>query len=74
MGRYQCRCPRLVGLTLASLKFGEAHLGLVLTGMGMAVVAAGLWLGLSRLERRFYAGEPIPVRNLPEVKSKTKPT
>jgi phenylpropionate dioxygenase-like ring-hydroxylating dioxygenase large terminal subunit len=30
----------------------------------MAVVFAALWLGLGRLERRFYEGPPIPVRNL----------
>jgi phenylpropionate dioxygenase-like ring-hydroxylating dioxygenase large terminal subunit len=63
-----------LGLPLGCLTLGASNLGLVLAGMGMAVVAAGLWLGLHRLERRFYSGDPIPVRNLPEVKSKTKPT
>jgi phenylpropionate dioxygenase-like ring-hydroxylating dioxygenase large terminal subunit len=53
-----------VPLLLAVL--GSFPLGL---GVGLAIASAGaggLWLGLGRLEQRFYVGEETPPRNLPD--------
>ncbi|BAZ50110.1 pheophorbide a oxygenase [Nostoc sp. NIES-4103] len=32
----------------------------------VVIIAAGIWFGLSNLERKFYQGRKVPPRNLPE--------
>jgi phenylpropionate dioxygenase-like ring-hydroxylating dioxygenase large terminal subunit len=47
----------------AELLANWANLAVVFLVLGVPLVAAGIWLGLHRLEQRFYAGHPVPVRN-----------
>ncbi|MEB3310262.1 MAG: Rieske 2Fe-2S domain-containing protein [Snowella sp.] len=42
-------------------------LGISLTGL--LLISGILWLSLQKLEKRFYQGEPIPPRNLPNKKA-----
>ncbi|MBW4421246.1 MAG: Rieske 2Fe-2S domain-containing protein [Myxacorys californica WJT36-NPBG1] len=34
----------------------------------VALIAIALWFGLGKLERQFYEGRPVPLRNLPDKK------
>lgn len=55
-----------IPLTFALLGTLNIPVGLALTGIPL--VAAGLWLWLGNLERKFYQGDAVPPRNLPDKK------
>jgi phenylpropionate dioxygenase-like ring-hydroxylating dioxygenase large terminal subunit len=44
-------------------KFAPASLSVALLALVLPLITGVLWLGLSRLERRFYSGNPVPARN-----------
>jgi phenylpropionate dioxygenase-like ring-hydroxylating dioxygenase large terminal subunit len=56
--------------TLLALPSGKIAV-LVAVSSTTVILASGVaWLGLSKLERRFYKGRDIPPRNLPEKKQR----
>lgn len=55
-------------LPLLSLSFSISSLALAITAAVIPLMCGGIWLGLGRLEQRFYEGRRIPPRNLPEKK------
>lgn len=57
-------------LPLLYLTFGISSPALAIAAVVIPLICGGIWLGLGRLERRFYEGRRIPPRNLPEKKKK----
>jgi phenylpropionate dioxygenase-like ring-hydroxylating dioxygenase large terminal subunit len=52
--------------TLPLLAFALGSLSLVIVASCLPLVAIAAWFGLGNLERQFYVGREIPMRNLPE--------
>lgn len=53
-------------LPLLALTDQELSLPMLLALTGLPLLLGGVWLGLGRLEQRFYQGQAIPLRNLPD--------
>lgn len=51
---------------LLTLVLGEMAVLVVACLTGVSLAGGALWLGLGRLEQRFYKGREVPPRNLPE--------
>lgn len=55
---------------IVSLMVSQPTAGLAILASTLSLTAIAIWYGLGRLERKFYQGQPIPARNLPEKQRK----
>jgi phenylpropionate dioxygenase-like ring-hydroxylating dioxygenase large terminal subunit len=58
-------------LPLIALSMGQSAVLPVAIATGLLLLFGAAWLGLGKLERRFYEGQHIPLRNLPEKKKQS---
>ncbi|HEY9644894.1 MAG TPA: Rieske 2Fe-2S domain-containing protein [Chroococcidiopsis sp.] len=59
-------------LPLTAIALGTPPLAIALLATLTPLIAGLIWAGLHKLERQFYQGRPIPLRNMPEKKPKKK--
>ncbi|HTL89425.1 MAG TPA: cell death suppressor protein Lls1 [Leptolyngbya sp.] len=55
---------------LSVLIFQPSSKSIAILSAIVPLIAGAAWLGLNKLERKFYSGRRIPARNLPEKRSK----
>ncbi len=56
----------LISTPLLALFFHQTSISIVMVETLTPLIFGIAWLGLNRLQKQFYDGQPIPLRNLPE--------
>lgn len=67
--RWGCAIAVFLAWSLLPVVMLSQSVGVAIASVAVSLIAGATWLGLGKLERQFYEGRPVPLRNLPDKPS-----